>query len=193
MSAGAISCPSCLSPLPASACNTPRLISCVHCGDQVQATVFPAYFREVKKGRTAETLVESVASCFYHENKKAVIPCDDCGRFLCALCDLEIHGRHVCPRCLETADTRGGGTQFTNRRVVHDQAALTLSLVSVLLGPVVLLTGPLVLVLGVLAFLRPGSIVGRSPAKAVTGMLLAVAQMALWIVILMEVDARTSF
>ena len=38
-------------------------------------------------------LSEGESSCFYHPNKRAVVPCDQCGRFLCTLCRVDFGQR----------------------------------------------------------------------------------------------------
>src|SRR4051812_10375500 len=75
---------------------------CPRCGDWVQAYVFPALRRLQPVTLAESALVEGQSSCFYHPQKLAAIACESCGRFLCALCDVEIGGVHRCPRCLES-------------------------------------------------------------------------------------------
>src|SRR5689334_13554458 len=96
-----VQCGSCSAPVPQSLFNQPDLAPCSQCGRLLQVEVFPAFFRPIAKGRDADPLlVDGEASCFYHPQKKASLPCDACGRFLCALCDCELHGQHFCPGCL---------------------------------------------------------------------------------------------
>ena len=72
-------------------------------------------------------VVEGEAACFYHPGKRATVPCGVCGRFLCALCDLELNGRHVCPACLETSRRKGDLRNLDTRRMLYDSAALSLA------------------------------------------------------------------
>src|SRR5512140_3781205 len=96
-------CPKCTQALPPDVLNKAGLEPCPYCNTQVQAAVFPAIFKWIQPGEAgARILVEVESSCFYPEQKKAVIPCDNCGRFLCSLCDVELNGRHLCPMCLES-------------------------------------------------------------------------------------------
>ena len=84
------------------------------------------------------------------------MPCGRCGRFLCALCDLDIGGRHLCPACvadgppLTTATTASGertaGGELANERFLYDRMALTLAAAPLLfLWPVTLFTAPVAL------------------------------------------------
>src|SRR5512134_236354 len=97
-----VQCPSCQVVLTEGVFNQPELRPCPRCGTPLQIEVFPALFRQLAPGSNAETvMVEGESTCFYHPNKKAVLPCEACGRFVCALCDCELHGQHYCPACLE--------------------------------------------------------------------------------------------
>src|SRR5271166_5060845 len=95
----AISCGDCSWPVPVESWNRGEGIRCPGCGLRVQVVVFPATKR-TQAGALPETLGgEAEASCFYHPESRAAVPCDECGRFLCRLCDLEVEGRHLCPSC----------------------------------------------------------------------------------------------
>ncbi len=102
---------------------------CPSCGGEFIWTVFPAMEAGSARGTAAEpVVVEGQACCFYHERKKAVAACDFCGRFLCALCDLDWGGRRVCPSCLENRRESPAGenlaSPLTDKVVRHDSIAL---------------------------------------------------------------------
>ena len=74
-----------------------------------------------------------VAACFFHARKRAAVPCDRCGRFLCRLCDLDFgDGRHLCPECLRAGRGAGGMPELVNERPVRDRVALLLAVVGAL-------------------------------------------------------------
>src|SRR5437879_2481038 len=101
-------CPKCKASLGESFFNRTDRTPCTGCEDQLQVEVYPAVFRPASTGRDGELLmVEGESSCFFHPQKKAVVACEGCGRFLCALCDCELHGQHFCPSCLETGKKKG--------------------------------------------------------------------------------------
>jgi len=77
-------------------------------------------------------MVEGESSCFYHPQKKAAVPCDACGRFLCALCDCEVKGQHLCPACLESGQRKKSIQGMEDVRMLHNRQAFVLSLVPVL-------------------------------------------------------------
>ena len=120
-----LQCDKCHTPLPGAAVNTLTPVACPACGAGLILQVFPAFLRPVARGRSSEALAsQEDAGCFYHPHKKAVVPCEDCGRFLCALCDLEIDDRHACPVCVEIARQAGRGLWAGGQRTLHDQMAL---------------------------------------------------------------------
>src|SRR6185369_12713249 len=122
MKARVLSCSKCQTSLASPVFyNTGRLEACPTCGTRARIELFPAFFRTEVSGQKAENVVvESESSCFYHPQKKAVIPCEGCGRFLCALCDVDLNGQHLCPVCLESGKKKGKLQELSNRRVRYD-------------------------------------------------------------------------
>lgn len=174
-------CPSCQQSLPGLLCNTAAPTPCPACGHQIQVAIFPAFFQAQAVGQTGERIVEEgVSSCFYHEQKKAIVHCEGCGRFLCALCDLEMNGKHFCPTCLDTGRKKGKMPELDNRRALYDGAALTLALLPLLIWPVTLLTAPAAIICAVISFKKPGSIVRRSRWRSYLAIAVAVAQIIGW-------------
>jgi uncharacterized paraquat-inducible protein A len=174
-------CTECRTPLPDAALNTGALAPCPSCGTRLQVEVFPAFFRSISTGSAGETIVvEGEAGCFFHPDKKAVVHCAECGRFLCALCDLELNGRHLCPGCLESGQRKGRLIELEKRRTLYDSAALALACLPVLIWPVTLLTAPLTVILVIFGWRKPGSLVPRSRVRFVLALLVAAAQIVGW-------------
>ena len=89
---------------------------------------FPCAVPAATRGRRGEAvMVEGESSCFYHPQKKAVVPCQGCGRFLCALCDCGLHGEHFCPACLEVGRQKGRITRLESQRTLYDAIALAVA------------------------------------------------------------------
>ncbi|MCI0746926.1 MAG: hypothetical protein L0Y58_16105 [Verrucomicrobia subdivision 3 bacterium] len=169
-------------PLPSELWNTPNLVSCGVCGEKIQAAVFPANFKTITPGQAAERiLVEGESSCFYHDAKKAVVPCDACGRFLCSVCDVEIDGQHLCPPCLEASRKKGTMQRLDTYRVLYDYSALMLAIVPLLcLYFVTFITAPIAIYLAILSFRRPNSILGGSRGRAWAAIIIASLQLCGW-------------
>jgi len=124
-----VQCPKCKTGLLGGIFNQPALTRCPACGAPLQVEIFPAFFRRTAPGREGEAiLIEGESSCFYHPQKKAVVPCDACGRFLCALCDCELKGQHFCPGCLESGQKKRKIQGLEDMRVLHGRQALLLAI-----------------------------------------------------------------
>ena len=178
-----IQCPRChnameLPPAP----ETPQEVFCRACMSRQSYLTFPAFEREPIRGQVATPiLVEGESACFFHPNKRAQVPCDLCGRFLCALCELEIGEKHFCSGCLTTAQQRGSLSQMERRRFVPESAALCFAALGLVL-PLAIFTGPIAIFFTVRSFTTQGSIVGRKTFILVIAMLLVLIQ---FIVLLM--------
>ncbi len=83
---------------------------CPICQEKLRVYAFPAIQGPlVRRSGAAVAAMEGEAACFFHPHKRAAIPCDGCGRFLCTLCDLQFQGRHFCAACLDRAQRVGNG------------------------------------------------------------------------------------
>ena len=181
MNEALLACPNCTAPLPGAPQELTRLQRCLECGAGLEAHVFPALFRQVQIGAHAAAIVAAdEAGCFYHPRKRAVAPCDGCGRFLCALCDIELGGGHLCPACLDAGKKSGRLSGLENRRTLYDSAALTLAMVPMLLWPLTLITAPAVLCLVFFRWNAPGGVVARSKVRYVVALMIALLQLAGW-------------
>ncbi|NUM52587.1 MAG: hypothetical protein HUU46_02980 [Candidatus Hydrogenedentes bacterium] len=182
MGAASLTCDRCRTRLPATALNTQDLVACPACSTPLRFLVFPAYYRAHAPAQKGETLmVEGESSCFYHPTKKAVVPCDGCGRFLCALCDVELDNKHLCPKCLEAAKEKRTMDSLEHERYLYDAQALTLTVA----GAVVLPCMPYVTVFLAAAALylciryrhKPRSIVSPGRARTVVALVLGIVEL----------------
>lgn len=193
MTVSPVSCPACHAPLPPEMLNQPDLVTCPACAERVRVDVFPALFRGPEIGRAAENVgLEGESSCYFHPSKKAVVPCDGCGRFLCALCDLDFNGRHVCPTCLNTAQKKGRVVNLQNTRTLHDSVALTLAVLPLLIFYFTLITAPLALFWAIRSWKLPSSILPRRRrVRLVAAMVLASLQIVGWVVAIVAIIASS--
>lgn len=137
-----LSCVKCQTALPGLPEVNPWEVTCPECRSEHRIHLFPAYQRvaDPAAGRPTSILNEGEASCFYHPGKQAALVCDECGRFLCKLCDIELLGRHLCPACLELVTQREQTASIQKRQVLHGQIAISIALVPLLVWPVTCLT-----------------------------------------------------
>jgi len=175
-----VACTKCRTPLPPALYNASDLRACPACGAPTQVEVFPAALRSDLAAHGDAMLVEGEASCFYHPAKKAVLPCESCGRFLCALCDIELSGQHICPACLESGRKKGRLQQLENRRTLYDSLALAVAVFPMLLVWPSLLGAPIALYIAIRYWNAPSSVVPRNKWRFVVAIVLAILQIGGW-------------
>ncbi len=179
-----VTCSKCRAILPAEQFNVEQFVPCPSCASAISAVVFPALFREQTVMPAEPLIIEGEASCFYHPQKKAAIPCESCGRFLCALCDVELNGQHLCPACLESGKKKGKLKSLENQRVLYDRIALAAAVLPLLLVWTSIIGAPLALYLALRHWKEPCSILGRSKARFVIAIVLSILQIIGWIAVL---------
>ena len=176
MALDAIVCAACAWPVPREFWNRDEGVRCGGCGQTVRVSVFPA-INAAASGAAPEALQgETEASCFYHPQSRASTVCDECGRFLCALCDLEVEGRHICPRCFESGVSAHKIQTAEPRRAMHDTTALALATLPFLLIWPALIAAPWSLVIVVSRWNAPSSVVPRTKIRFILAALFAVAE-----------------
>ena len=157
-----ITCPQCKTVLEAELCGRPDLTPCPSCQCPLQVLVFPALFRIETAAQPELVMAAGEAGCFYHPQKKAVVVCETCGRFLCALCDVEFDGRHLCPNCLAVGKDKGEIKKLQHQHTRHDRMALALALLPLLVCFYTsLITAPMTLIYAARHWNSPVSLLPR--------------------------------
>ncbi len=140
-----VSCPHCFVDIPADS----QWQSCPHCQKRLQLHVWPI----VRQNSSAVPALSEQATCFFHPDKAFQACCQRCGRFVCALCDLQLGAEHVCPTCFERgrADSgvKAGKAEWRYRDVLYDSIALTVGWGWILVWPVIVVALPGVIFLHV--------------------------------------------
>jgi hypothetical protein len=175
-----ISCTHCHKLIPPRYYNTSDLIPCPSCQAPVKIDVFPALYQDLRPGEEGETLIEDQASCFYHPQKKAVVPCDHCGRFLCALCNVKFGGRHLCPACLETGKKKGRIVNLDRHRLLYDGTALRLALFPIITVWLTIVTAPIAIYLSIRHWNSPRSVVRRTRVRFILAIVISGLQILAW-------------
>jgi hypothetical protein len=158
--------------------------TCPVCRSPVVAKVFPALARsgdaQMAGGSIPQRLgADSEASCFYHPQNRASIPCDECGRFLCKLCTLEIPGAKLCPVCFAAGVRERKRQNLETSRTMHDSIALGLATLPALLIWPVVFTAPICLFWIVRHWNSPRSILPRTRWRFYVAGALALGEIAL--------------
>jgi hypothetical protein len=187
--AGLITCPKCKAVLGGDYFNQTAAKPCPVCERRLWVEVFPALFRQDAARAPEQILAAGEAACFYHADKKAAVVCDNCGRLVCALCDLELNGQHLCPACLESGAAKGRLQQIQTRRTRHDKVALTLAVAPLLIFWLTIFTAPAAVFYSLWHWKSPGSLAPSRPrlifsAAIIIGVLEILGWLALLIVVL---------
>ncbi len=178
-----IFCSGCRGILPAGMFNLGSFAACPSCSAPLRVEVFPALFRQ-NDVKAAETLVEGESSCFYHPQKRAVVPCDGCGRFLCSLCELDFNGQHLCPSCLESGKKKEKLETLTNERVRYDRVALGTALLPALCLWPSIIGAPIALYIAIRYRNRPTSVTNPTKVWYTIAAVMASLEILGWITLL---------
>ncbi len=187
----AVRCPKCYQPLPPDLLATGGVCACPFCRAALELLVFPAIHRQIGPGTAAEVaLLDGESTCFFHPEKKASVLCGGCGRFLCALCDVPVGGQHLCPRCVETGQTKKTLTTFEKYRTSYPSLALTLAFAPLLIWPFTLITAPATIFFVLFGWRKPPSVTGRKRRGALLlALLMALVQCAGWVALFVSILA----
>jgi len=178
MPASAVVCGRCSWLLPPDLWNREGSTRCPGCGASVRVLAFPA-IEQARRGEAPQPVQsEMEAACFYHPDSRAATVCDECGRFLCQLCDLDTEGRHLCPTCFASGVQTRKLDSFERRRTMYDSMALALATLPALLFWPAVLTAPATLVYVAIRWKKPLSLAPRTRIRYVLAVLFAVAEIA---------------
>jgi hypothetical protein len=149
----------------------------------MRVVVFPAYLRHQTPSTTAvarPVVAEGESSCFFHPTRPAAVACDQCGRLVCTLCDLEVGAEHLCPECLPALDRQGRVEAFERQRTRYDLIVWLLLLLGILsFGTMMAVTGPAALGLALWKWRAPGSRVDQTRLRMASAIPVALAELGL--------------
>jgi hypothetical protein len=180
-----IACPKCRTIQPTAHINTGDLHSCPGCRELVRTDVFNAFVRPSDQGAvTSGNAVDGEAECFYHAGKPAVAACDACGRLLCSVCRVEFNHRSLCMQCLHAGQDKNKLPELQQQRLLNDSIALHLALWPMLMIFPTVLTAPAAIFFVYRHWRQPAGVLPRGVFKSILALLLAVGQIAGWVVFL---------
>jgi hypothetical protein len=171
---GYVVCGACSMRIPPANWNREFPAPCPVCGREVAVTVFPVALHPPKTVPPEPVLTGQEASCYNHAANRAVAACDACGRFLCALCEIETSGGHICPSCFERRETPA-----LHERVNYDSIALALVTLPMLLCWLPVITTPAALFFAFKFWNAPSPVFPRSRWRLWLTAIVAVLQMLL--------------
>lgn len=146
--AGTVVCPGCngdVAPIETAAGGQ----SCPFCQKRLYIRLWPA----IRRNTNAAVAMAEQATCFFHPDKAFQACCQRCGRFVCALCDLQLGSEHVCPTCFERGRVNSGPSdskaEWRHRDVLYDSISMTLGWSWILFWPIIVAALPAAIVLHV--------------------------------------------
>ncbi len=188
-----VACTKCRTPLPPVLYNTGNLRACPSCRARLQVEVFPAVLRPPGLGVAGETVVlDGEATCFFHATKRAVVPCGSCGRFLCAVCDVEMNGEHLCSLCIESGKKKGRMQKLENKRTLYDNLALAVALIPMIFGYTTIIGAPIAIFIAIRYWNAPSSVVPRTRWRSVVAIIVALLQLVGWAVVIYFIASSKS-
>jgi hypothetical protein len=171
---GYVVCGACSMRIPPSNWNQEFPVPCPVCARDVVVTVFPVALQPPKPVLPERVVTGQEASCYNHPANRALAACDACGRFLCALCDIDAAGGHVCPSCFERQETPA-----LHERVNYDSVALALVTLPMLLCWLPLITTPAALFFAFKFWNAPSPVFARSRWRLWLTVIIAILQVGL--------------
>jgi hypothetical protein len=182
----ALACPECGFELKPYLLESPDYRPCQVCGHEISALAYPACFVAGQVITQADLRREEEdASCFYHESKRAVHSCSQCGKFVCALCSAQIGDAVLCPGCVVAGEKKGAGNMTAERlergRSLYDSMALIVATLPALTISFSIIGGPVAVYLALRYWKRPGSIVRRYQWRKWLALGLGLAETGGWI------------
>ncbi len=170
-------CPQCRVALVPDRLREATFVKCFGCQSELRAIAYPALTHRPSAMPSETTTGDGDASCFFHATRRAQSTCDQCGRFICGLCEVEVRERKLCPTCLTTGRATGELSQLETSRPRWDSRCLLLAWVPLIFWPLTLLTAPTVLVLVLRFWNAPGSLVTPGRWRFVVAALIAILEL----------------
>ena len=183
-----INCPNCDASIPKHHINTGQLHPCPGCRSYLRTEGFNALLIEDQKDISAEDLFDDhQTECFFHPGKKAVAPCESCGRMLCSLCQVELNGQHICLNCLKIGKEKQKISTLQDSRVLFDSVALNLVIwpLTIILLPFfyfTIITAPAAVYFSIRHLRTPSHVLPKKYAKAIIALILAIGQIVAWVI-----------
>jgi hypothetical protein len=179
-----LTCPSCKRVLEPDAWRDSARRKCRACNTEFEFMAFPA-LAATRSAVAPQTAVPAADStCFFHPENRTEAVCDQCGRFLCAICAVPFNGQKLCPTCI-SAQRSSGAEPTIRERTLFAGLAVSLAILPLLIWPVTVVTAPVALGLVCYGWNKPGSLVrGRGRWKLVVAGIFSLAEIAGWIAFL---------
>ena len=141
---------------------------------------FPAFYQARDANAGLPLLDEGESSCMNHPQKRAVSVCDGCGKFLCALCEVDWNGENLCPACIRHRTTSVEADAYQREYIHYDVIALGVVVLCVPLWVFGGLLAPVALFMGWRFWRKPLRPVPHTRAFLIVAIVLAMLIIIAW-------------
>lgn len=177
-----LSCARCKMPLPEWELARSETARCTSCWSVNTVRAFPAMFRDAAAPALPVAALDGEASCFDHPGKRAVAACNQCGRFVCELCQVDFGGQAWCPSCVAAGSGAARVANPDSSRVLYDSVALAIPILSFFVFfPITVLTAPGTIVFTLVKWKQPLSLVRSSRWRFLVASAIAAVQLTGWL------------
>ena len=156
-------------------------LTCPTCKNRIKLTLFPSFYSQEKSEQKVSDITNTEdASCFFHANKKANFICQQCGRFICNLCNVGTKTKPLCSACFNENLTQKKKVEYESSRILWDDIALVLAFWPIFTISFTLITAPAAFFMVIFTWKKKTSIVPRSVTRKILALVLSSTQIFLW-------------
>jgi hypothetical protein len=120
-------------------------------------------------------------------------PCDNCGRFLCEICAINLGSRRLCAECLSQLRKRRDETGLVHHAALFDNVALflvTAPVVTLFFWFLTILSAPVSLFLSFYYWSRQWNLIPRSRFRFILAIPLSLLLIAFWVFLVYVIVAH---
>jgi len=188
-----LTCPHCSGPLPIDLFVAGRFGRCPACHSQVEAYIFPEFHKAASARSEIHLAQEHEAVCYFHSRYRAKNPYDNCGRFLCEICAINVGNRELCAECLGQLRKQRNETGLVHYAPLFDNVSLflvTAPVITIFFWFLTIFSAPVSLFLSFYYWPRQWNLLPRSRVRFVLAILLSLILIGLWFLIIYYLATR---
>jgi hypothetical protein len=178
-----LTCPHCSGPLPVDLFGAGRSGRCPACHCQVEAYIFPEFHKAASARSGIHLAQEHEAVCYFHSRYRAKNPCDNCGRFLCDICAINVGNRELCAECLSQLRKQRNETGLVHYAALFDNVSLflvTAPVITIFFWFLTIFSAPISLFLSFYYWPRQWNLLPRSRFRFVLAILFSLILIGFW-------------
>jgi hypothetical protein len=182
-----LTCPRCGESLPLNLFVAGQSGRCPACYSQVEAYIFPEFHKDSAVRSEIHLALEQEAVCYFHSRYRAKNPCDNCGRFLCEICAINVGSRQLCAECLSQLRRQKNETGLVHYSALFDNVSLflvTAPVITIFFWFLTIFSAPVSLFLSFYYWPRQWNLLPRSRIRFVLAILFSLILIGFWIFVI---------